>query len=108
MMITKTGSWIILGLAGLSELTKTESLLLVVLLILSMFFIPVSLHKSVEQIGMMKLFQIPVIAFVTGLLFVITTRRQATWSKRIIVLVVSYAVITSITNGLMIIDYVHP
>ena len=91
-----------LGLAGLAELTRVQSVLLIAFLIFSLAFIPVSVHKTAAEIGLFHSLQIPIIALALLLAGLITRRRRMTWGKTILILVATHVISTTVTNVLAV------
>jgi hypothetical protein len=86
----------ILALAGLSELSRMQSLLLIGWVILSFFFIPISVHKTVSQIGVIDYYQVPIIALTLLLAWSVSRGKGI----RVILprLILTYIVVNALTN----------
>jgi hypothetical protein len=92
----------ILALAGLSEMTKSESVIFLIMCIGAAIVIPFSAHKETTQIGAMAYLQLPLIALTMILTLYFARKRRMRILSTTAAVSVAYVVATASTNGLIL------
>lgn len=92
-----------LALAGLSEMTKSESVVFLIMCIGAGMLIPFSANKESTQIGAMAFLQLPLILLTLILALYLARKRKFNVISTASLLVAAYVAATTATNGLILI-----
>ena len=92
-----------LALAGLSEMTKSESVIFLIMCIGAGMLIPFSAHKESTQLGAMAYLQLPLIILTLILALYLARKKKFRVLSTTGLLVAAYVAATTATNGLILI-----
>lgn len=92
-----------IALAGLSEMTKSESVIFLIMCIGAAMVIPFSAHKESTQLGVMAYLQIPLIALSMGLVLYLARKKRIRILSTCGLLAATYVAATTATNGLILV-----
>jgi len=91
-----------IALAGLSEMTKSESVIFLIMCIGAGMLIPFSAHKESAQLGAMAHLQIPLIAISMGFVLYVARKKRFRILSACGLLAATYVAATTATNGMIL------
>ena len=92
-----------IALAGLSEMTKSESVIFLIMCIGAAMVIPFSAHKESTQLGAMAYLQMPLIAIAIGFALYLARKKRFRILSTCGLLAFTYIAATTATNGLILV-----
>jgi len=93
---------ITLALAGLSEMTKSESVVFLIMCIGAALLIPFSVHKESTQLGVMAYLQIPLIVLAIILALYMARKKRYRLPSTAALIFAAYLASTTLTNGMIL------